>query len=101
MRRSRSWPAPARRSAVPTFEIAPALLPAGAEQQLGAPEATVDAREGGRQLVYARRGLALELSGGGIVERVVGFAPCETEAFLQGLLAQGRHPSPRRGARRT
>ncbi len=82
-------------------EIAPMLLPAGAEQQLGAPEATGDAREGGRQLVYARRGLALELSGGGIVERVVGFASCETEAFLQGPLAQGRHSSPRRGARRT
>jgi hypothetical protein len=70
-------------------EIAPALLPAGAEEQLGAPEAIVDAREGGRQLVYARRGLALELSGGGIVERVVGFASCDTEAFLQGPLAQG------------
>ena len=69
-------------------EIAPARLPAGADEQLGAPEAIVDTREGGRQLVYARRGLAVELSGGGIVERVVGFASCETEAFLQGPLAK-------------
>ena len=47
------------------------------------------------------RRVAGELSGGGIVEPVMGFASYETEAFLQGPLAQGRHPSPRGGARRT
>jgi hypothetical protein len=39
-----------------------------------------------RRYVSATRGLAIDVARDGPVERVVGFAPCSTEAFLGGPL---------------
>jgi hypothetical protein len=53
---------------------------------LGPPE-TIAGHDAVRTHVYAGRGLALEVARDGAVERVIGFAPTTTAAFLAGPLA--------------
>jgi hypothetical protein len=53
---------------------------------LGEPEAVIDSGLS-RRLVYAARGLAVDVAPDGAAERILGFASCTVEGFLAGPLA--------------